>query len=743
MVGWDLLAYGEPQDTRENSLDVSTHNPAQIFGADVRYVIPLFQRPYVWTKKDQWQPLWEDVQALADRIYIAGPPAFGAVPVPPHFLGAIVLEQQPIPGGFIATFGVVDGQQRLTTLQLLLDAAQEVTEQHGRPIDAKALRALVLNDPDIAAHPDDIFKVWPTDRDQAAFRAAMKNGESIPPELRDSNIAAAHAYFVGVIDKWAGSTGDPDKCKNRLNALVRALREHLQVVRIDLAPEDNAQVIFETLNHRGSPLLAADLVKNLLFQRAQNEGADLSDLYQKHWRSLDTDYWRKPTAQGRRLRPRIDIFLTYWLTMKMRREIHNDRVFAEFRDFLKTHPGPIVDIVQELSLHAGVYAKMESLPAGTVEGDFYYRVISAMDTASVGPVLLWLLKWQAAELPAAELHRALKAVESWLVRRMLCRLTGKGINLMVLELLKALDEGGPAAAGQLTEELLASQTADARIWPDDAAVAQSLASEALYSSLARARVRLLLEALEDKRRAKFAGGQPCPRNLTVEHILPQGWRAYWNTPALDPLAANTRDSLLHRLGNLSLIEGKLNTKLSNLPWTGKIAATFELEPQGKFDYLLAHNVLKLNAEVVVKHPQSWTDDDIRARTQTLSLGILELWPRPAGAAPIAPTAEREELPDEVSAEPKGPLPAAAGAPEDGPYEPLRHWLKRQTGDELSASFSDVEDILQVPLPQAAKEHEALWYADEDSTVGRAVRDAGWLTASVNLSEEVLRLVRRP
>jgi len=106
------------------------------------------------------------------------------------------LTQQFIPAGFVAVRHVVDGQQRLTTLQLLLDAAQYVVEQHGAAIDAQALRVLVLNDPQIAQHPDEVFKVWPTDRDQAAFRAVMDNDTTVPPALRSSRIAQAHAFFV-------------------------------------------------------------------------------------------------------------------------------------------------------------------------------------------------------------------------------------------------------------------------------------------------------------------------------------------------------------------------------------------------------------------------------------------------------------------------------------------------------------------------------------------------------------------
>jgi len=274
-------------------MKASTHSPAAIFGLPVRYVVPLFQRPYVWTMTDQWEPLWEDVRALTERLIATPANAYGPSLVAPHFLGAIVLEQQLMPSAFIEVRHVVDGQQRLTTLQLLLDAAQLVVEQHGTDMDSRGLRVLVLNDAALSAEPDHVYKVWPTDRDQDAFRAAMDNDAVVSADLATSRVAQAHAYFVDAITKWAEVTDEPTAVQLRLNGLVRALREHLKLVVIDLEPGDNAQVIFETLNHRGSPLLAADLVKNFVFQIAQAQGQALQALYRKHWAPLDTDYWRK------------------------------------------------------------------------------------------------------------------------------------------------------------------------------------------------------------------------------------------------------------------------------------------------------------------------------------------------------------------------------------------------------------------------------------------------------------------
>jgi hypothetical protein len=711
-----------------------------IFGHHMCYVVPLFQRPYVWNLQDQWQPLWEDVRAVAESLPEA-PVGYGTEPVPPHFLGAIVLDQQMNQAGFISVRHVIDGQQRLTTLQLLLDAAQKVVERHGAPMDAQALRVLVRNNPEIAQHPDEVFKVWPTDRDQTAFRAAMGGDTSPPQAVKKSRIAEAHDFFVEQITEWAEVEGDPGKAASRLNALVRVLREHLKVVVIDLEPGDNAQVIFETLNHRGSPLLAADLIKNLIFQLAQAQNADVEALYQDHWAPLDNEYWRQPIARGRRLRPRIDVFLNYWLTMKLQREVQADRVFNEFRDYIRTSQPQIPALLAELASDAEVYQEMESLPESTVEGIFHYRVIKALDSAVVGPFMLWLLRWEKVEMPLEQRHRALRALESWMVRRALCRATAKDVNRLVVELLQVMNDAGPAAAGDAVAKLLATQQADSRYWPDDYTLRTILHETPIYKDLTRPRLRMVLEAIEDSMPGPLSEGHSCPHNLTVEHVMPQSWREHWGTGVVGDLAAEfRRDKIVHLLGNLTLVNKKLNPAMSNRPWTGKEAAARGLGDQGKRDYLLEHSQLKLNARLIAQHPKMWTEDAIRTRTDLMIGLIAKIWPRPTtGALPA------EARPTLASEPPSTTDQAGEGIGSTmqhaGKYRELWQWLLDQTQDSVSATFTDVEQIIGMPLPQSARDHLPHWYGYKGTALGRAIRDAGWRATQVNLIAESVTFVR--
>jgi hypothetical protein len=695
----------------------------------------------VWTHEDQWGPLWEDVRTVAERLL--DPTEAGTAPTP-HFLGAVVLDQQTTPSGFITARRVIDGQQRLTTLQLLLDAVRRVVREHGAEMDAQALWILVRNDMHIAQHPSEVFKVWPTDRDRGAFQAAMD--EEDRGDQKSSPIVRAHEFFMEQITEWAHEETGEEPVNTpaaRLGALVRTVRDHLRMVVIDLEPGDNAQVIFETLNHRGSPLLAADLVKNLLFQIAEAQDADIDRLYRECWAPLDYDYWRLKVGQGRRLRPRIDMFLYAWLTMKLRREVAPDRLFLEFREFVHREKPAITDLLHEIAADARVYQSMGEMPATTVEGTFHYRVVKALDTAVVAPLQLWLMRWSDSRMPEEQRHLALRSLESWIVRRSLCRATVKDINRLIVELLRAVHESGPEKAGEAVREHLAGQRAESRFWIDDAQLRTTLHTAALYKSLTRPRLRMLLEALEDSLRGPMGEGQQCPKQLTVEHVMPQQWEEHWGEGVLgDPEAVELRNGHIHVLGNLTLVNRKLNPAMSNRPWTNATTAARGLAGRGKRALLLEHSTLKLNAHLASEHEEQWTEADIDQRTEWLAEHIVRIWPRPGLGEGSAVRAAPAETVEAAEAEGGGGEDESADVPgHQGKYRPLWRWLGDQVQDQVVMSFDEVTEIAGTALPESAYNHAAHWYSYQGSALGRAIRDAGWRATEVDLRAESVCLVR--
>ena len=411
-------------------------NPRALFDLTVCYEVPPFQRPYVWTEEDQWQPLWDDIVRVT--VAIVESREVDAVEVSEHFLGAVVLKVRDFSAGMVAKHFIIDGQQRLTTLQLLLDAAQLVLEEHGDEGDAESVQELVLNSANRFKSLPDRFKLWPSRVDRHAFEVVMDNGLELTDEAKKSRIYQAHLFFASAIRDWADVTGDPDKAQARLSALAKVLQQHLQIVVINLAPDDDEQLIFEALNDRGTPLLAADLIKNFIFQQCDEIGADVDTWSNKYWQDFDEDWWRDQVAQGRLYRSRIDLFLQYWLTMRRREEIPTDALFARFKAHSKEYLRSIdraESFLMSLRRDAATYRELVTQDSGSPAAAFYSRVVEVLELGAFIPLLLWLIS-DNHDVPTAQVAKALLAVESTAIRRTLLRMTMKDINNLVVAILK-------------------------------------------------------------------------------------------------------------------------------------------------------------------------------------------------------------------------------------------------------------------------------------------------------------------
>ena len=173
-----------------------TNTVQELFERDVRYSVPLYQRPYVWKQDAQWAPLWDDLSTVLEH-HTQGDTLT-------HFLGAVVLDQERTNPGEIPRFTVIDGQQRLTTLQILLAAAAAGTAAAGADDDAEILRDLLVNSPKKSRGLDQL-KVWPTNSDREAFaRVIRPDGVTLAPSSGPGpdRIGAAFEYFAGRVTRF-------------------------------------------------------------------------------------------------------------------------------------------------------------------------------------------------------------------------------------------------------------------------------------------------------------------------------------------------------------------------------------------------------------------------------------------------------------------------------------------------------------------------------------------------------------
>jgi hypothetical protein len=212
----------------------------------------------------------------------------------------------------------------------------------------------------------------------------------------------------------------------------------------------------------------------------------------------------------------------------------------------------------------------------------------------------------------------LRDIESFLVRRMLCRLTTKDYNHLFLELLSRVQQAEPGSVTADCRSYLLEQTADARRWPEDRELLAALLDLPHYRLLTRARLRMVLEAIEDALRGPLAEQQHGPTGQQIEHIMPQSWPGAW---PLDPTRNAVeqeveRDRLIHTIGNLTLVNPKLNVKLSNDSWP---------EKRRLVD---ANSVLYLNKALLADVGEAaWDDQRIRERSRQLTDIVATIWPR--------------------------------------------------------------------------------------------------------------------
>ena len=590
-------------------MDASILNLTRLFELTRRYEVPLYQRPYVWKRETHWKPLWEDVTGVASRIQ------GGDTSPKAHFIGALVLERQEKSIAYVETRLVIDGQQRLTTLQLLLEAFADVVKARGMTQVFRRVEKLVRNDEVYAGTGDDRFKVWPTTRDQDSFRrvmlhdsAAQVRGELISET--GSGIPGAYLFFVGEIEEWLGAS--PGTLEERADALYRTLREYIRLVVIELSDDDDAQAIFETLNARGEPLRPSDLVKNVLLQRARNEKADVAAAYRDHWKPFDEDpHWGVRVGRGHSARPRIDVFLQHFLTARLRDEVAVASLYSAFRDFLKRAGTSAVEHLQDLAKSAAIYRTFDPKSPESSADHFFMR----LRVLEVGTAYPWLLEvFRKHAVSQEHVLEALHVLESFLVRRTVCLLPTRGYNRLFLEALAVIDGPSDQLAARLKVFLLSGK-AESNRWPGEAEFRRAWLEEPLYERLRVNRVRLILEELERGLHSKHTEKVTFGDAFQVEHVLPQSWDEHWPMPPPGSIEQRlTRDRALHSIGNLTLLTQSLNPAVSNGAWVEKRAA------------LDQHCVLMLNRELA--RQETWDEVRIRARGEALFEVARSVWPRP-------------------------------------------------------------------------------------------------------------------
>lgn len=371
----------------------------ELFDGKKRYVIPMFQRQYVWREDKQLVRMWEDVKNKTEQR-LSGQPTM------PHFLGAAVICQIKTFGNQVQAYDVIDGQQRLTTFQVFLIAFRDVAESLNSEFAAE-LHKYIVNDGIMEDKLVERNKLWPTQVDRPQLKALVDSGSINAVRTKEANelgrdktgvepiMIAAYRFFYGHIDAFIASPFDNTTQDDRIQALFQALKNDLALVSIELERGDDPQVIFESLNGFSEPLLPTDLMRNFVFQRSYRErlpgDKEPEELYNEYWLPFDRHFWKREEKQGRLKRPRVDIFFQHFLAMKKGTDINVGRLYHEYRDWiLTTKPyAKIEDELQDAERFAAVYKKLLAPKEKSDLSDFA-NLLDVFDVKTITPLILYL-----------------------------------------------------------------------------------------------------------------------------------------------------------------------------------------------------------------------------------------------------------------------------------------------------------------------------------------------------------------
>jgi Protein of unknown function DUF262/Protein of unknown function (DUF1524) len=544
--------------------------PCQIlefFNGTKQMLVPLFQRPYEWETKD-WETLWTDLLEQYERTDEEN--------VASHFTGAIVTAPaRSVPIG-VSKYLVIDGQQRLTTVAILICAIRSLLEVET-PKYRKLTRLLINEDDEGLEH----YKLLPTQPDRPAFQALIAQRP-----LPGTRFTQALEFFR---KKLAGT--DSDGTPIDLERLATAVQSRLTVVAIHLGDTDDPYLIFESLNAKGAPLTQADLIRNYLLLRLHANAQ--KQAYEEAWLPMQA-----------LLGEHLTEFMRQYL-MLTGEEVPKSAIYSVLKKRLFSVPdASVLDELVGMQRASTLYAQIIGLsPASEPQIGAGLARLRRWEVATANPLLLRLLEGHVrGTVSQQEVIACLSMIESFVVRRAACAVPTNQLKRVFLSLTKDMPPGGVSA---WLGRALAGGSAGRR-WPKDEEFKEAFARYRAYSQPVD-RCKFILERLE----AHHAHKEPAVfEAATIEHIMPRTLTPEWRA-TLGPNAEALHERWLDVLGNLTLTG--YNSELSNSPFPKK-------------QKLLEESHFELNRWVASQ--ERWAEDELVKRTQALFERARQIWSRP-------------------------------------------------------------------------------------------------------------------
>ncbi|HQY92751.1 DUF262 domain-containing protein [Caldilinea sp.] len=563
-------------------------------GGDIHYVLPHFQREYAWGEPE-WKTLLIDIFGIYDVYRDDEQP-------PEHFMGSLVVINDGTQAGTVPVFRLVDGQQRLTSVSLVLCALQRVLngeEQHSGL--TKKVRRMLLNEDETGNLR---YKLLPTLKygDQNSY-CAIVEGKPAPSGV-ESRIPQAYAYLTTHLTNRLKSDGiDP-------NRLFNVLMMSLQFVFINLEHNERPYEIFESLNYKGKSLTQADLVRNYIAMKLPPTRQ--APVFTELWSPIEETLLEKRTV-GRSRLGELTAFLRHYFAYLYGVLVNEEHVYSRFRDRGQAMSvAGFEDELATLKRFAGYYDRLLR-PGREPDKDVRRQLerLAILESGTAYPFLLYLYdEWQQGVLSRDEVLVSLRLIETYMVRRFLNRDSTNFLNKMFPTLIKDVRERGDVEFAEALRNALGS-----RREPSDVRLRQSAETLNLYAGdrITRQKLALVFDTINRSLSEGSGAYTVLSDDPTIEHIMPQTLTDGWK----DDLGENWQQEhgLLHTFGNLTVVTRDWNSQLSNSRYAIK-------RPK------LAEHGLRLNQEYFADHaPAAWNAKSIRERAQWLMAKANKFWPQ--------------------------------------------------------------------------------------------------------------------
>ncbi len=562
-----------------------------IDGSDKRFIIPVYQRNYSWQNKHCAQ-LLNDLKGLIKK------------PDVPHFFGSIVSSHMQ--GGKREDFLIIDGQQRLTTISILLIAIvdllkhKKVIPKDDRLIEKITKKHLV----DEYQEDQRKIRLKPIKDDCKAFDALFGDESDF---VDGSNVTSNFRYFR---DRILNENIDIDDLYDAIS--------RLQTIDIFLEKEDDPQLIFESLNSTGLELEEGDKIRNFILMGLSSELQE--KYYEAFWNKIEKNTHFK-----------VSDFFKDYLTLKLNRTVVIKDIYFTFKDYVKKNNDDIEALLQDLLEYSKLYAII--LNPMQYQNSFTAVLVrlSQLEFTVIFPVVLAILKrWNEKNLTDQEVTELLRVTEIFLFRRLIVGLATNALSKIFATLDKDVTKKAQssqlASYAEIYKYVLLNKEESSR-FPNDDEFEQALFSRNIYamSSKNKAYLFSFLENEESKEQINVIE-RIKDGTYTIEHIMPQTLSPVWQKE-LGEKSQQIHEQWLHTLPNLTLTG--YNSKYSNRPFKDK------LDVENGFK----DSNLRLNQ--YVRECLKWTEEELVERQSRLSKKSLKLWyyPTTSYAPPVEETNE--------------------------------------------------------------------------------------------------------